>query len=299
MGDVGASKHAVGAVEDTHVSTETASFERHVECVDCHNVHEATSTPAPAPLAYGAIKGTQGVSVANSPAGQITYTQKPRIDNEYELCMKCHSGWSASTDTRNIAKEIDTRNASVHAIEETSTTSNATAGSFVSGWGNDSVLHCRDCHGTADKTAVQGPHASDQAPLLVKPYWGVTPSDASQLCFDCHRREVYFTGAEDGVPASTSRFYNDSGAGARQASAQLAHADPGQELLGLSRHARRDRQGAPPRRTSATRSRSTGTAARASTVATTATRTRTRPTPRRRSVVCHCLDIAPFEEYLW
>ena len=53
----------------------------------------------------------------------------------------------------------------------------------------------------------------------MKPYWGVTPSDASQLCFDCHRREVYFTGAEDGVPASTSRFYNDSGAGA----AKLLH----------------------------------------------------------------------------
>ena len=57
-------------------------------------MHEATSTPAPtAPLDYGRIKGTWGVSVTNGPAANaITYTEKQGIDYEYELCFKCHSG---------------------------------------------------------------------------------------------------------------------------------------------------------------------------------------------------------------
>jgi hypothetical protein len=199
MGDVGPSKHAAGTVPGAHVSTETVGFTRHVDCVDCHNVHEATSTPAAAPLAYGSIKGTGGLTLAGDPVSSIT--------KEYELCLKCHT---SSPDTRNIAAEISQSNMSVHAITEPSTTSQATAASFVatSGFTVGSVLYCVDCHGNAETSDPIGPHVSAQAPLLVQPYWGVASADnVDHLCFKCHERNVYYTGTADGP--TVSRFYND------------------------------------------------------------------------------------------
>jgi len=212
FGSLGLSRHATDTTPNTHNSTETAGFSRHVECVDCHNVHEATSTVAAAPAASGAIKGTWGVSVDNSPVGVITYTEKHGVSYEYELCLKCHGSWSSSGDTRDIAQEVDTRNASVHAVEAPSTSSEVVAGSFVTKpdpWSNNSVLHCVDCHGNANDAEPVGPHASTQAPLLRAPYIGVEPVESSGLCYECHRYDVYYEGtADDG--ASSSRFWQSN-----------------------------------------------------------------------------------------
>jgi predicted CXXCH cytochrome family protein len=217
VGAVGESRHAAGSAPATHVSTETATLVRHVECADCHNVHEATSTPtlanASAPAAYGPLLGTWGVEVENAPAGSITLTERRGVLYEYETCLKCHSAWSALGDGRDIASEIDTRNASVHAIEETSTNSQATSGSFVSAtpaWSNSSILYCADCHANQDLTEPVGPHTSENAPILARPYWGVLSSATNSLCYECHKSSVYLTGVDDGAsnPSSTSRFYN-------------------------------------------------------------------------------------------
>ncbi len=209
LGTIGKSKHADGAGA-AHVSTETANFARHVECVDCHNSHEATVTPQPAPRVKGPMKGSWGVSVLNDPPGLITYTEKPFVDYEYEVCLKCHGTWAASGRTRDIASEVDTRNASVHAVEETSTASQATAGSFVTSstvWSNDSVLHCTDCHGNADAAQPAGPHISASAPLLNAQYVGLSPTSTTMLCYTCHRYDVYCDGTADGLAASNSLFY--------------------------------------------------------------------------------------------
>lgn len=221
LGPVGPSRHNSGAVAGAHVSTETPSFARHVECSDCHNSHAATSTPAAAPLAYGAIRGAWGVAVDNAPAGTITLTEQQGIGYEYELCLKCHSAWSPSTSSRDIASEVDTRLASVHAIEASSSASQATPSSFVTttvSWSNDSILHCRDCHDNANAGDPRGPHYSPQAPLVVQPFVGVASSSTTQLCFRCHRSAVYLTGTADGPanPTSTSLFY-DQDIGARPA----------------------------------------------------------------------------------
>jgi hypothetical protein len=85
LGPVGRSRHPASAIAQAHVSTETAGFERHAECVDCHNVHAATGETTPAaPAAYGAIRGTWGVDVMDS------YALVEGIANEYEMCFKCH-----------------------------------------------------------------------------------------------------------------------------------------------------------------------------------------------------------------
>jgi Doubled CXXCH motif (Paired_CXXCH_1) len=217
LGLVGKSRHPVDAAASaSHVSTEVAGFTPHVDCSDCHNVHDSNATTTTAPAAGGAIKGTWGVTVENAPATFITYTEKQGVERQYELCMKCHSGWAPVPGRRNIASEMDTRNPSFHAVEGPTGVSIATPGSFVPAtpaWSNDSVLYCTDCHDQSDATAAKGPHSSDYSSLLKKPYFGASSNNPDVLCYACHKATVYYDGSEDGVAASTSHFYEVTQAG--------------------------------------------------------------------------------------
>ncbi len=222
LGALGATRHPTSVSSDpialstVHVSTETAPFDLHVECTDCHNVHEATSTPTPAvasaPDVYGRLKGAWGVETEYVSASTIAYTQREGVLYEYEVCFKCHSGWTrAPGGADDIAAQFSTHNTSFHLIKTGSTPASNTAGSFVPAtpaWTTSSVLHCVDCHGNSDATQPAGPHTSRAAPLLSRPMWGVTPAETEGLCYRCHKYEVYFTGTEDLVPASTSNFYD-------------------------------------------------------------------------------------------
>jgi len=204
LGAISASSHPVDAGEGSHNSTETADFDRHVTCADCHNSHEATSTPtvagANAPAVYGLLKGVFGA----------TPTPATRVQYEYQVCLKCHSAASDLQGGRDIAAEIDVDNDSVHAIVEPGSAT-AQAGTFENGWSSASVLFCADCHGNAEAGAdpVAGPHTSPAAPLLKRPYVGISPQDSgvreTLLCYTCHKGGVYLTGAED-AGASASWF---------------------------------------------------------------------------------------------
>ncbi len=228
IADVGATPqtgHPIGAVPDTHVSTETFTLARHVECVDCHS-HDADSADASAPVVFGALKGAWGVAVQNQSSAAYDLTQQQGVRYEYELCLKCHSQWSALEGSADLASLVNTRNASVHAIEEPSADASIPAGSFQDGWSDDSALYCTSCHGNSNPSEPAGPHRSGEAPILVRPYWGVAPDDAAGLCYECHRYAVYLTGAEDTLADPKSAFYLSTGSGSTgQEALHSYHAD--------------------------------------------------------------------------
>ncbi|MDO8847994.1 MAG: cytochrome c3 family protein [Coriobacteriia bacterium] len=203
LGGVGPSRHPVGVREDAHEVDEAAPVLRHVECVDCHNSHEATSTVGIAPAAYGRILGTNGATAALVAAEPVT--------NEYELCYKCHSAYQDEAGlegSSDISALFDAGNASMHAVEQAQTTT-INVETFEDSWDEDSVLYCIDCHATAEATPeVAGPHSSAEAPILRSPYLGVAPSNMDGLCYDCHKYAVYYTGADDTVAATGSAFRN-------------------------------------------------------------------------------------------
>jgi hypothetical protein len=127
-------------------------------------------------------------------------------------------GFHALDGSRDIGAEVDAGNASVHAIVEAGSAT-AQLGTYVNGWSNASILYCADCHGNADQAAgaVAGPHASSAAPLLKAPYVGTLPGDTALLCYECHKREVYYTGVEDtstaaswfgGATVATEKLHN-------------------------------------------------------------------------------------------
>lgn len=230
LGGVGPSRHPVGAVADAHAVDEAAPAVRHVECVDCHNSHEATSTVGVAPAAYGRILGTNGATAALADAKPIT--------DEFELCYKCHSayqnaaGLEGSTD---ISALFDSGNASMHAVEAAQTTA-IDSGTFEGTWTQDSVLYCIDCHATAEASpAVAGPHTSAEAPILRSPYLGVAPSNPDGLCYDCHKYSVYYSGGAgsafvDGTLGELhERHVKDQGFGC--ATCHASHGAPDNERL--------------------------------------------------------------------
>lgn len=213
VGDIGPSRHDVSTVSGAHTSTETAPVSRHVECSDCHNTHAAKATTAAAPGVYGALFGSRGVAVRNNASGAaITYTYRSAAAYEYQTCFRCHSAYSTlPAGSTNVASEVNTRNASVHAVEGGSLTASATAGSFTSAtpaWSKTSVLHCRDCHGNSDVRQASGPHASDAAPLLRGAFRGVRVSSQTMFCYRCHKYSVYYSGTEDTATLSSNSFFN-------------------------------------------------------------------------------------------
>lgn len=174
LGPVGRSRHPASAVKGAHVSTETAGFERHAECVDCHNVHALTQEPrvtASAPAAYGVITGAWGLDLE-----AVETTLAAPAEYEYQVCFKCHAGPTWGGSPRDIAAEFDST--SSHAVTSV-----------------DADVYCVDCHGNAGP-GPSGPHVSPASPLLSSPFIGVRPAKAEMLCYECHAKSLYYDGTD-------------------------------------------------------------------------------------------------------
>lgn len=207
------SRHPIDEVASaSHASTETAPFTRHVTCADCHDSHEAKARAASAaPVTQNPLLGAWGVSVTR-PSGVLTFGAPARSATSYGVCYKCHSSYVTLGGRANVAADFAPSNAG-HAIEAASASTVATDTFVVAApaWSPSSTLYCTDCHGADGRGASQarGVHTSISAPVLGSPYAGVDPDDPSLLCYDCHRADVYATGAADG--AGMSWFIGDVG----------------------------------------------------------------------------------------
>jgi hypothetical protein len=168
---------------------------RHAECGDCHEPHAATSTTsiqtAAGWTAAGQQAKTSGVSVVNGAAGAApTYTfidgQSRQVTLEYQLCIKCHSGFTtllanpAGTPTPyskyrlDKGIELNPANVSYHPIEAAGTNTTAAMTNQLAGtspykqwtFTATSTIRCVNCHGDYRKFNVATPPAagSDLAP---------------------------------------------------------------------------------------------------------------------------------------
>ncbi len=154
------------------------ALNRHAECADCHNTHNATATP-PTQFTDGwSVSGRQvaisGVSVANGLPGEPpTYTflsgaAGSQPDREYEVCLKCHSGFTTlpapdltfpSTWALDKAIELNPANASYHPVEARGTndsdqmTWSLNNSSPYKQWNftTASTVRCVNCHGDPRK----------------------------------------------------------------------------------------------------------------------------------------------------
>lgn len=189
---------------------------RHAECADCHNAHVARvdTMPPVAPESSQRLAGVARIEVLNGAAGtRPVYTWRGAGDNtpsnEYQLCFKCHSSWTTLPGGRSDhAVLTNPNNPSFHPIQAQGKNRNIAAAAFVNGWTWDRLVYCADCHGS-DDALISGPHGSSFAAILKRP----SPASAAyrtmaatDLCFNCHRYDVYANLNSPDATQQASRF---------------------------------------------------------------------------------------------
>jgi predicted CXXCH cytochrome family protein len=234
-------KHSESEAGDPTKFAASPTNNRHSECADCHNPHEAArDLAAPtAPTASNRLLGTSRIRVTNGTAGtKPVYTYLGPADtspaSEYQLCFKCHSSWTTQPATAtDLGVLLNPNNRSFHPVEGQGKNSIA-AGAFVTGWTWDRLTYCTDCH-TSDDTTVRGPHGSAYPYILKKPYtanpaFRITAS--TELCFDCHTYNVYAYGKASNATKNLSRWNgHGSHVDGHQASCYSCHATHGATTL--------------------------------------------------------------------
>jgi len=187
--------HPIEQTVGVHDPTEDPiNAPRHVECVDCHNPHQATDTSATAPSASGALKGVTGVSAAGLVVQPLT--------QQYELCFRCHGDSASGTAPTprqilqtNTRLEFDPSNPSSHPVEAPG--ANLNVPSLIAPLTTSSIIYCTDCHASdtgpgAGGTGPAGPHGSNWPYLLERRYetadGTIEDSTTYALCYKCHSR---------------------------------------------------------------------------------------------------------------
>ncbi len=202
--------------------------ERHAECTDCHDPHAEDNTPANAPFAPGPLKNVSGVGMTygTTPWTAPTFSFKPAITYQYELCIKCHSSYSwgntpptpaGSITQTDTAVEFNPNNPSYHAVVGPSKTNFGKYATDSAGrtWTKTDRLYCEDCH-SSGASNVKGPHGSNYWYILKGPWTRNTGAEGiggtgsantqSHLCFQCHDYNFYASGADRGSAANRSAF---------------------------------------------------------------------------------------------
>lgn len=184
-----------------------SAADRHAQCVDCHNPHNATAAPAVETATGWTVPGRQaavpGVGVTNGPAGAtpayalLGGVSGARPTREYELCLRCHSGAATLLPNEDPATsaplppswwsldkgvELNPANASYHPVEAAGTNRTPAMSASLAGtspyklWqlSVDSTVRCVSCHGDPSRfdTASPPDPGSDLAPHL-SPYRGL------------------------------------------------------------------------------------------------------------------------------
>ena len=229
---------------------------RHAACADCHQPHLADATlaveTAEGWTASGALAGASGVSVTNGAAGtQPVYSRTATSTFEYQLCFKCHSGYTTlpaqtgppSTWALDKAVELNPANVSYHPVEApgkntTSEMDVSLSGDPVYGtspyklWNftSGSTIRCVNCHGDSRLAnpasppaagARLAPHAVANRGMLIAPLRdrvlkGSTAAyQASDfaLCYVCHAEAPFVDTSQGPLPDTNFPLHGTHTAG--------------------------------------------------------------------------------------
>ncbi len=229
-----------------HTSAQANEFEgtfnRHTACADCHQPHLADAGRPVNSVggwsASGSIAGASGVAVVNGAAGEApAYTLQQTSDFEYQLCYKCHSGFTelpaqdpAHPSRWSLDKgiELNPANVSYHPIEaagknQTNAMTLSLAGTSpykLWNFETQDTVRCQNCHGDPSATTqVPKPaanasldnHASENRGILIAPYKdrtlnarGLYQAQNFALCYVCHAEAAMVDDSAD--PRADSNF---------------------------------------------------------------------------------------------
>lgn len=205
-------RHPTNTISGKHKNPDnTASINvpnRHAECYDCHNLHQAkdglhtikTNTIS------NVLTGVQGVvpGVAAIWTQPTTFTVMNPSTQENQICFRCHSYNAFGSAVNGVtsivgpsginitdqAMEYNIANKSVHPVQyalnnQTGSTAPKAmaAAQMTTSWNSvgTQTMYCSDCHGNDQATSAtvpQGPHGSSAKFMLTgtAKYWPVNAS---------------------------------------------------------------------------------------------------------------------------
>jgi predicted CXXCH cytochrome family protein len=205
--------HPTNTVVGKHKNPDTPTSlnvpNRHAECADCHNSHQAKSGLhiLQSNLVSNVLLGVSGIVPNSTPAWQqpSSYTTINPAQQENQICLKCHSSYAFGIVANGVttfngpsaehitdqAMEFNPANPSAHPVM---VTLNSQSGStppraldptqMTISWNNigNQAMYCSDCHGNdqpTSSTAPQGPHGSTAMYMLTgnAKYWPLNPSN--------------------------------------------------------------------------------------------------------------------------
>lgn len=241
-------KHPTATVSGKHIDPEqdgsnytySPANNRHSECQDCHDQHQAktgTHTP-PTNLVSNALLGQWGVEPsfgATAWTAAASYVRQVFTNTtgfkEYQLCLKCHSSYAFSaTPPLNITDqsiEFNINNRAVHPVRvglNSQTGSIATkalaAAQMSAPWAaarGTQTMYCSDCHDSDTTTDPKGPHGSSGSRIAGGPgiYW---PKNAAAAYYtlgnnnatDAHLAGLSCRNCHPLRAAGTNTWYNNA-----------------------------------------------------------------------------------------
>lgn len=222
------------------------ALNRHSQCSDCHNPHNLSATPDTyaADTATWTVSGSYGavtgVSVTNGAAGTTpTYAlldgSVTPVTAEYQVCLKCHSGFTAlpandpakpSRDFTDVGRAFNPANLSFHPVEAAGKNQTTKMADSLAGTSQYKIwdllptdtIRCVMCH-TSDQTASTTAaaanlpaHASANRGILIRPYEDrvltsrLAPYSPGgfALCLACHAETPFMNPSGPGASTATN-----------------------------------------------------------------------------------------------
>jgi predicted CXXCH cytochrome family protein len=201
------------STHDTNPPVNQPNNGTQVSCSDCHEPHTMSTGLASAPVISPQLGSVSGVNLAGAPV--------PHAQYNYETCFKCHA--EQNTIQPFITRRIVSNNTrlqfapsaiSYHPI--TAPGKNMDVPSLIPGMTTATVIYCVDCHGSdtsklAGGAGPNGPHGSNNKPLLIATYETVDHTSESELayalCYRCHQRSTIL--ASQTFPQHATHVVND------------------------------------------------------------------------------------------
>jgi predicted CXXCH cytochrome family protein len=221
------SRHPVDSAKGNGIHDEAEdlpALKYHVQCVDCHNPHQANKNNVPL-SAPPAINGPL-LGVRKDILGNYATT-------EFDICFKCHAGDNADTFHSvtipqrvvldpNLMNCFDSRSPSFHPVtaDRRGTTNGA---SLLAQYKVTMTrIYCSDCHNSdlsakalGGGTGPNGPHGSNFPHILIAQYDmplnGVTGTGQYPLCFRCHSDDYVMVDPVIATVPGTATAFNNLG----------------------------------------------------------------------------------------
>jgi len=205
----------------------TWAANKHAECTDCHNPHQAKAgnhaTPSDTINTYypaspsnlvsssGPLTGVTGVEPSWSSrwSQPTSFTTLESSEKEYQICMKCHSYWGLGVASNGLSSHFLSKHTGVYATDQAWEFNpyNRSAHPVVM-----TTNQMWDLSGRSTLVTAVGRHVGPLQATRMKSPWNTNVGNQTMYCSDCHGADNE-VGTDPKGPHGSDKSYMLKGVG--------------------------------------------------------------------------------------